>query len=1227
MDRLGYYLGWILTLAMVTLAFVSTILRVFLLTLDDSYPWLSRWASDTYDMKMEIGEAIGEWKGMSPSIILEDVTLDLGSMGTVHHFDNVAFSLDLIKSLVSLSPVPKHLVVTGGSIQLHRLENGQWELEEMPIDQMEPSMTPPIDRLLLREMTIVLHDKKTGGHLYLEGLNIDVVAGLLGSDVVARGQTETSEGIDFELHLEFDATASGSGVLRIERAKLDQLLPWFPDSAKHLAKRLPANAGMRLEAQLAWENQVPRLAGTWIELEPSHPNGANWKQMAATVAWRTEEEGYTVSLENLELDRRVVADGVHIEHNARHTQGYLHSLDLGRAKRIAEIVGFRMEDFLPGSITSGLLSRVRGEIDWQDTLSYHFQADISDIDISIPSNDFLLSGLDGSINGSEQGIRFVLHSEDLAVSYAPWHIEEFRPGLTKFRLDWWPGEDCCAFRLADIRVETPALLLHGEALMSADVPRRFQVDVSVEHADLASVSKWIPPGLLQEKDERWIRGAFKKGHLSEARFRLDGPFSSGMLAMVDSELMLDGVLQEVSLNYDSALPMLENLSGWVFLDKKSLHVLVREANIEKSTLVHGALRIADLNSIDIYSSGVIHGPVAAIPDFLEQVEWMNPAFNQIIKFGGDSRLDLALNIPLDQLLRKDTEVQGILIFQDNQMDILPNDTRLSGIKGQIRYEKESLVGSLDAQFMQRPARIGLGADPSGNLRIKMQAFALPQDYMPQTARSTLSWVTGHSAWNLTFLLPGVTGKSKRNHLTVFANSDLHGVEIDLPKPLGKAAGLRHPLELEADIKFDGEIDALITYTDQARARFRISSAGATQGTVFLGTEMPTLTTDAQLKVTGKTKETNLQDWIAWRNRHAGGKGLWPEISDLQIDRLKLYGFDVPNAKVSARFDQGSDHFEINAPIIRGMVNIPNEKRERTVGVFDRLHLSTEQMEALSDTKSPDFNPAEIPPLDLKFRSFYLGPYRLNDVILVTSPDNGQATIEKLQAQSRDFSMNLSGHWEFTKGEHSTLLSGLAHTDDLHETLNHWSIGNSLRQGVMDAKMDLQWAGAPYDYEVKRLQGHVTIEGRDGRIRNVAPELGRVLALLNLEMIFKRLSLDFDDVIRGGFTYQTAEGKFDFRGGSLHTSEFRIIGPSAQFLIAGRIGVQEEDYDLKIIATPETSVLLPAIGVVGGPLGIAGAYLGSKVLEWLGLGIDQATTVAYEVTGSWLEPVIKEVKKE
>lgn len=1239
MKKLGGYLGLALVAIVGALALISTALRIVLLTLDDVHPLLSRWASEAFEVRMEIGQAVSEWRGVYPAIILDDVTLKFEGTETVHRFGQVAFNLDLLESLFSLALVPERVSVIGGTIRLQRLEDGGWGLEGMPAGQLGPTLDLPVDDVRLRKVATVLHDQKTGNQLDLGEVDMDLATGLWGIEVLARNRAEAPGELGFELQAEFNPARSGSGILRAGHVRLAQLMPWLPADARPLAERLPADLRMRAEAQLVWETQAPQLAGVWVELEQPRPQKADWRKMAAALKWRTLEDGYAVALEQLELDQRTVADGVYVEHNGEFTRGYLASLDIALAGRVAEVAGYRMEDFLPGGITSGTLSRLSGEIYWRDPLRYRIHAGIEKLKISIPEEDFLLTGLDGTVNGSEQGIRLSLDSENLAVSYAPGGLDAFRPGSTEFQLDWWPAEDCCAFRLADLRISHPALRLHGDISMGAGEPRWLHADIEIEHADLPTVSQWVPPGLLLEADERWVRSAFKAGSLSGARLRVGGPLSSEMLAAAGSELTLDGALHGIDLDYEPGLPMLEGIDGRVFLDKESLHVLVREARIKgstmseeefaklgrkKSVMSHGALWIGDLSLMDMHSSSVVDGPVRNVPEFLQTVEWMAPTFNQILEFKGDSTLDLRLNAPLDDRLDHETTVKGILKLHDNRLDILANDSHLESIKGEMRYQDEALTGSLDARFMGRPARIGLATAESGDLRIEMQASASLKDYLPQEIRPTFSWLEGHSAWTLEMLLPGVSEKSRRNHLTMVGSSDLRGIGVDLPEPLNKPKKAEQPLEVKAEIEFNGEADLAVEYADQVRARIRVTPEGAASGTINLGSEMPPAPSDSKLKLTGTLPKADLQDWVDWKGRHAGREGLWPEISGLELGRLKVSSLEVDEVKLSARFTEESDRFAFDSEIARGIVDFPHGEGMPAEGAFERLHLSEDQLETMADVEGTDFDPRDLPPLDFKFKSLQIGSYGLHDAVLKTSPGDRRANIDKLYAKSHKFKMDLSGYWSLEEGKHLTLLKGTAHTDDLHKTLNHWSVDNPLRKGVIDMGLALQWPGAPHDYEFKKLQGYIDIKGKDGRIRNVAPEFARILALLNLEMIFERLSLDFDDVVRGGFTYQTAEGKFDFVQGNLVTTEFRIIGPSAQFLIAGRIGVENEDYDLAVIATPETSVLIPAVGAVGGPLGIAAAYVGTKVLEWFGLGIDEATAVTYRVTGSWSDPIIEEV---
>ena len=1224
MKKFGRYLTLSLLGLLAALAVVSTGLRIVLLTLDDVHPLLSRWASEAFEVQMEIGQAVSEWRGVYPAIILDDVTLKFEGTETVHRFGQVAFNLDLLKSLFSLSLVPERISVTGGAIRLRRLEDGGWGLDGMPTRRLGPALDLPVDAVRLRKVATVLHDQGSDTLVDLGEVDMDLAAGLWGIEVLARNQAGESGDIDFELRAEFDSIRSGKGLLRVGHMRLAQLMPWLPDNARGLAGRLPADLRMQAEAQLIWDAQVPQLAGMWVELERPRPGAADWKRMAATLKWRTLEKGYAVALEQLQLDQHTVAEGVYLEHDEERIRGYLSSLDIRLARQVAAMAGYPMEDFFPDSIASGTLFRLSGEIQRQEPLRYRIHAGMKGLEISMPKEEFLLTGLAGTVDGSEQGIRFSLDSGDLKVSYAPWGLNEFRPGATKFQLDWWPAEECCVFELTGLQVSNPALRLHGGISMGAGGPRRLHADIGIEHADLPAVSQWVPPDLLLEADDRWVRSAFKAGRLSDARLRLGGPLSPGMLTAVDSELTLTGSLHEIDLDYEPGLPMFESLEGEIFLDKERLHVLVREARIEGSILRHGALRIGDLSRMDMHSSSVVEGPVSDVPEFLERVEWMAPTFNHTLKFDGNSTLDLQLNMPLDNRLDHKTTARGVLRLHNNRLEILPNDSRMDKIQGEMQYREEMLTGSLDAQFMGRPAHIELMTVGSGDVQIKMQASASLKDYLPQEIRPTFSWLDGPSAWDLVLLLPGVGEKSRREHLTVLASSDFRGTRVDLPKPLDKPRESEQPLEVKADIEFDGEVGLAVKYADRMRARIQISPEEAASGTINLGSDMPSAPADAKLRVTGRMAETRLQDWIDWKERHAGHGGLWPEISGLKLGRLKVSSLELDDVEVSARFAEESDQFAFDSSVIRGMVDFPKGEGRPVQGAFEWLRFSEAQLETVAEVEGTEFNPQGLPPLDFEFRVVQIGTYELRDARLMTSPGERRANIDRFQAKSHKFNMDLGGYWSLEEGKHLTLLQGMAHTDSLHETLNHWSVGNPLRKGVFDMDLALQWPGAPHDYEFENLQGYIDIKGKDGRIRNVAPEFARILALLNLEMIFDRLSLDFDDVVRGGFTYQTAEGKFDFLQGHLNTSEFRIIGPSAQFLIVGRIGVEDEDYDLTVVATPETSVLIPAVGAVGGPIGVAGAYIGTKVLEWLGLGIDEATAVTYRVTGPWSDPIIEEV---
>ena len=80
-------------------------------------------------------------------------------------------------------------------------------------------------------------------------------------------------------------------------------------------------------------------------------------------------------------------------------------------------------------------------------------------------------------------------------------------------------------------------------------------------------------------------------------------------------------------------------------------------------------------------------------------------------------------------------------------------------------------------------------------------------------------------------------------------------------------------------------------------------------------------------------------------------------------------------------------------------------------------------------------------------------------------------------------------------------------------------------------------------------------------------------------------------------------------------------------MSGRTGLQDQDYDQRVIVTPSVSDTLPVAGALFGPIGAgAGAvyFLGQKMFKSLPEQIDKILRREYLVTGSWNDPNIEKI---
>ncbi len=279
------------------------------------------------------------------------------------------------------------------------------------------------------------------------------------------------------------------------------------------------------------------------------------------------------------------------------------------------------------------------------------------------------------------------------------------------------------------------------------------------------------------------------------------------------------------------------------------------------------------------------------------------------------------------------------------------------------------------------------------------------------------------------------------------------------------------------------------------------------------------------------------------------------------------------------------------------------------------------------------DPRAWPGVDLRLADLRLGEVHLTDLDLKLVPSPAGLTLQHLRLQGpaalggtgsgTGLRIDGEGHWAWSsEGILETHVSAQASGDDWGRNLALMGISEALEAGSGEARIQASWPGAPLASGLAAVRGRVEIDLTDGRLRDVDPGAGRLLGLVSLDLIPRRLRLDFRDVYTQGLAFDDITGHARLEDGMLHVPELRIRGPSAVVRVSGRTGLVTRDYDQTIVVVPRLRSTLPIVGaLLGGP--VTGAIV-LLVERALGIGdqVEEAARVEYFVTGPWSDPEIR-----
>jgi uncharacterized protein YhdP len=135
---------------------------------------------------------------------------------------------------------------------------------------------------------------------------------------------------------------------------------------------------------------------------------------------------------------------------------------------------------------------------------------------------------------------------------------------------------------------------------------------------------------------------------------------------------------------------------------------------------------------------------------------------------------------------------------------------------------------------------------------------------------------------------------------------------------------------------------------------------------------------------------------------------------------------------------------------------------------------------------------------------------------------------------------------------------------------------------------------------------------------------RLLGMFDFASIAKRFRLDFSDVLKSGFSFNSIEGEVRFKTGIVDVVDPILIeGAGSIFKVAGRVNLLSGDLDNDMIVTLPVNRNLywyAAFSAIStGPLAGAGVFLAQKVFQ---NQINTISSAKYKITGTIDEPVIE-----
>ena len=822
---------------------------------------------------------------------------------------------------------------------------------------------------------------------------------------------------------------------------------------------------------------------------------------------------------------------------------------------------------------------------------------------------------------------------------------------------------------------------HGQwqAPANGSGPGVLDLQGQIKQLNAARAYRYLPMA-LPAGVRQYVRDAVAKGVYADVQVKIKGDLAKIPFAdPKEGEFRFAGRVRDIELDYMPAAllppkslpwPRLHKLSGQLVFDRLGMQLSDASARVGDArtglSLTAGLVEMADMARNPVLNvSAENKGPATQVLTLVQKSPLdalLSGALRQT-QATGSVQTRFKLSVPL--LTPNDTKVQGLVVLAGNDLRVTPTTPVLEKAQGTLQFTESGFtLSGMQARLLGGPVRIegGLsaattasnGARSEQGLQLRAQGQISADGLRQAKELAPLSALTQHASGTTTYSAQ-LGWRQGQPEFSV--QSQLDGLALKLPMPLGKLASTSTPLSFRTRVQNAGGAlrDQLqLEWGNIASANYVRDLAGPApvvlRGSLTLGlpsSQAPTLPATG-VSASVALDQFSVDDWQAllpanWMSdaeKAAPNQAAWQaylptrialQANTITADGRTLHQVVAGSVREGATWRVNVDARELNGHVLYRQPG--NEQLGHLYARLSRLNLppsSVAEVEGLLEAP-----PVNLPSLDIVVEQLELRGKKL-----------GRIEIEALNTEQQRARLKTAPEWQLNKfnivlpeatlrstgrwltaadggQQRKTEMNFKLEVTDAGALLTRLGTPDALRGGSGQLEGLVRWQGSPLALHYPSMSGQFSVKMGRGQFLKADAGAAKLLGVLSLQALPRRLLLDFRDVFYEGFAFDSVLGDVTITQGIANTRNLQIKGVNALVQLDGSADIAHETQKLRVVILPglDAGTASLVAGIAVNPVVGLTAFLAQLFLQ---NPLAKANTQEFLIDGSWAEPRVTKV---